>query len=358
MEKLEALLKVLPQEFRDTFRGLASRYDKLQEIRLRVGQPVLVYIEGREYSLGPEGLCLVRDSAQIRTAADSRKARVREALPEETRAWILSREQMSACLEYMSSYSAYAFMEEVRQGFLTLPGGHRVGLCGKTIMDGDTIKTICNMNSANIRVAHEKKGCSDKWLSYLYENNVPCSTLILSPPGCGKTTLLRDFIRQLSNGNFYGSGVTVSVIDERSEIAACYQGKPQNDVGIRTDVLDCCKKVAGMELVIRSMAPRVLAIDELGGEEDVKALERVLNCGCKILATVHGESLKRLEERPNLKRLFRERWFERYIVLKGGSVGKVEGIYDKAFRCLTDSGRLYGDGGQPEYLLEKAVSGA
>lgn len=335
MKKLEALLKVLPQEFRESFQSLAPYYDKLQEIRLRVGQPVLVYIEGQEYSLGPEGLCDWKNEP-----------------------WILNREQMNACLEYMSSYSAYAFMEEVRQGFLTLPGGHRVGLCGKTVMDGDAIKTICNMNSANIRVAHEKKGCSGQWLSHLYENRMPCSTLILSPPGCGKTTLLRDFIRQLSNGNFHGKGVTVSVIDERSEIAACYQGIPQNDVGIRTDVLDCCRKAAGMELVIRSMAPKVLAIDELGGEADVNALEQVFHCGCKILATVHGENLNHLEERPALKRLFRERWFERYIVLKGGSVGEVEGIYDQNFRCLTDHHRLHGNGGQPECLLEKTVSGA
>lgn len=342
MKKLEELLKVLPVEFRDSFRNLESCYDKLQEIRLRVGCPVLVYIEGREYVLGGEGISLLEKEKALRN-------------PE---TWILSSKQLSACLEYMSSYSAYAFMEEVRQGFLTLPGGHRVGLCGKTVMEGDSIKTICNLNSANIRVAHEKKGCADKCIPYLYENKRPCSTLILSPPGCGKTTLLRDFIRQISDGNRYGKGVTVSVIDERSEIAACYQGCPQNDVGIRTDVLDCCKKVAGMELVIRSMAPKVLAIDELGGTKDVEALEQVMNCGCKILATVHGDSLKCLKERPDLKRLFTERWFERYIVLKGGSVGEVEGIYDKAFRSLTDCDRLYGNGGQPDYRLEKAVSGA
>ena len=358
MEKLQALLKVLPQEFRKSFQSLAPYYDKLQEIRLRVGQPVLVYIEGQEYSLGSEGLYHRKEPEGFKRAAIREDGLKKEVSARKNEPWILNREQMNACLEYMSSYSAYAFMEEVRQGFLTLPGGHRVGLCGKTVMDGNTIKTICNMNSANIRVAHEKKGCSGRWLSYLYEDSMPCSTLILSPPGCGKTTLLRDFIRQLSNGNLHGKGVTVSVIDERSEIAACYQGIPQNDVGTRTDVLDCCKKAAGMELVIRSMAPKVLAIDELGGEVDVNALEQVFHCGCKILATVHGESLKHLEERPALKRLFRERWFERYIVLKGGSVGEVEGIYDQSFRCLTDYHRLYGNGSQPECLLETTVSGA
>ena len=358
MEKLQALLKVLPQEFRESYQSLAPYYDMLQEIRLRVGQPVLVYIEGQEYFLGPDGLCDRKEPEGFKRAAVREDGLKKEVSVKKNEPWILNREQMNACLEYMSSYSAYAFMEEVRQGFLTLPGGHRVGLCGKTIMDGDTIKTNCNMSSANIRVAHEKKECSGRWLSYLYEDSMPCSTLILSPPGCGKTTLLRDFIRQLSNGNFHGKGVTVSVIDERSEIAACYQGIPQNDVGIRTDVLDCCKKAAGMELVIRSMAPKVLAIDELGGESDVSALEQVVHCGCKILATVHGESLKRLEERPALKRLFRERWFERYIILKGGSVGEVEGIYDQNFRCLTDSHRLHGNGSQSDCLLEKAVSGA
>lgn len=356
MEKLEGLLKVLPQEFRESFQMLSAYYEKLQEIRLRVGGPVLVYIEGREYYFGPEGLSFERTPEGVNRVM--MQGGMGEIVSGKKKPWILTREQMNACLEYMSSYSAYAFMEEVRQGFLTLPGGHRVGLCGKTVMEGDSIKTICNMGSLNIRVAHEKKNCSRPWLPYLYEEKRPCSLLILSPPGCGKTTLLRDFIRQLSNGNPFGKGVTVSVIDERSEIAACYQGIPQNEVGIRTDVLDCCKKAAGMELVIRSMAPKVLAIDELGGEEDVNALERVLNCGCKLLATVHGESIRRLEERPALKRLFRERWFERYLVLKGGCVGEVEGIYDKNFRCLTDSHRLYGNGSQPECLLEKAVSGA
>lgn len=356
MEKLDGLLKVLPQEFRGSFRSLSVHYDKLQEIRLRVGGPVLVYIEGQEYSFGPEGLFCERAPERISRVII--QGETDEIVSRKKQPWILTREQMNACLEYMSSYSAYAFMEEVRQGFLTLPGGHRVGLCGKTVMEGNSIKTICNMSSINIRVAHEKKDCSKPWLPYLYEEEQPCSVLILSPPGCGKTTLLRDFICQLSNGNSFGKGVTVSVIDERSEIAACYQGIPQNEVGFRTDVLDCCKKAAGMELVIRSMAPKVLAIDELGGEEDVNALERVLNCGCKLLATVHGESIGRLKERPALKRLFRERWFERYLVLKGGRVGEVEGIYDKNFRCLTDSHRLYGNGGQSECLLEKAVSGA
>lgn len=155
------------------------------------------------------------------------------------------------------------------------------------------------------------------------------NTLIVSPPRCGKTTLLRDLVRQVSDGNSYIKGCTVGVVDERSEIAGCYLGIPQNQVGIRTDILDACPKSKGMMMLVRSMAPRVIAVDELGGAEDVYAMEYAMNCGCKLIATVHGKSMEEIRKKPLFENLVKEHRFDRYIVLGNvGGIGSVEGIYD------------------------------
>lgn len=154
-------------------------------------------------------------------------------------------------------------------------------------------------------------------------------TLIISPPGCGKTTLLRDIVRQLSNGGIRRRGMTVGVVDERSEIASCYMGIPQNDVGSRTDVLDCCPKDRGMIMLIRSMSPEILAVDEIGGMEEVDALRYAINCGCKMIATVHGSSMDDIRRRYAISNLVDGKVFERYIILdKSRGVGSVAGIYD------------------------------
>jgi stage III sporulation protein AA len=153
---------------------------------------------------------------------------------------------------------------------------------------------------------------------------------ILGPSGCGKTTLLRDIIRQLSNGREGIPGLTVGVVDERSELAGCCQGITQNDLGMRTDILDGCPKAEGMQMLIRSMSPHVVAVDELGKEEDFKAVESVIHCGCKLLATTHGYSLEDIIEQPMFQRLLEGRVFERYIVLeKRERAGMLAGIYDR-----------------------------
>lgn len=141
------------------------------------------------------------------------------------------------------------------------------------------------------------------------------NTLLISPPGCGKTTLLRDMVRQISDGNAYGKGKCVGVVDERSEIAGCYQGKPQNDVGIRTDVLDACPKALGMMLLLRAMSPQVIAIDELGGTADNEALRMASSCGCKLLATVHGAGLEDVRRKDGMEKLLQEGIFQRFFIL-------------------------------------------
>ena len=137
-------------------------------------------------------------------------------------------------MEYISSYSMYAYIEQLKQGFLTIRGGHRVVICGTVVMDHDKVKTIRHISGLNIRIAHEVKGCADALYSMCTRMGKLIPTLIISPPGCGKTTLLRDMIRKISD-----EGQTVGVVDERSEIGACYQGVAQNDLGIQTDHIGC-----------------------------------------------------------------------------------------------------------------------
>ena len=185
------------------------------------------------------------------------------------------------------------------------------------------------ISTLNIRIAHEVKGAAGRILPLLYLNGQVGNTLIVSPPGCGKTTLLRDMIRLVSDGNCYGEGVSVGVVDERSEIGGSYLGVPANDVGMRTDLLDGISKVKGMMMLLRSMSPRVVAGDELGGKEDVAALWSVMQCGAKVLATVHGTTLEEIRNKPFLGELIEKRIFERYILLnKKERVGNIEGVYD------------------------------
>lgn len=150
------------------------------------------------------------------------------------------------------------------------------------------------ISSINIRVSHEVLDCANKIFPYITYNKQMYHTLIISPPRCGKTTLLRDVIRQISDGNRWIKGCTVGVVDERSELGGCYLGVIQNNLGMRTDILDRCPKADGMIMLIRSMAPQVVAVDEIGAKEDVHAIEYAMHCGCKMLATAHGDSMEEI----------------------------------------------------------------
>lgn len=273
----------------------------LQEIRMRTGRPLIVIYKGMSYFAKTDGKLSIGEGSFI----------------------IVDNKMLAETLQVFSAYSFYAFEEEIRQGFLTIPGGHRVGICGKAVMENGSVKTIKDISSINIRIAHQVKGCADNLLNSMFADNGFCNTLIVSSPGGGKTTLLRDLIRQISDGTKEYNGMNVAVVDERSEIAACYRGVPQNDIGIRTDVLDSCPKYEGMMMMLRSMAPDIIAVDEIGRKEDYEALMQAVFSGVKIIATVHGNSYEDILNKPVLAKLIKERVFERIVVLKNREIEKI-----------------------------------
>lgn len=231
---------------------------------------------------------------------------------------------MLEILQHVCSYSFYAYEEELKRGYLTAPGGHRIGVAGQAVLsENGQVRSLKNISFLNIRVAHECKGAADGILEGVYRGGNVRNVLILSEPGGGKTTLLRDLVRQISDGCSYGRGRSVGVVDERSEIAGCYQGKPQLDVGMRTDVMDGCPKMAGMMMLLRSMAPEVLAVDELGSREELEVLKGAAACGCRVLATAHGNSLEDLVKRFGIEdKVFRQLFS--CLVLPGGVTKRVE----------------------------------
>jgi stage III sporulation protein AA len=223
---------------------------------------------------------------------------------------------MREMITFLSRYSLYAFEEDIKSGFITLEGGHRVGIAGQVRMENGKVADIRYISFLNIRIAKQRKNCAKDMIPYIISYRNIYNTLIVSPPGIGKTTYLRDCIRILSNGTAYLKGQKICVIDERSEIAACHLGVPQNDVGIRTDVLDRCSKAEGMLLMLRSMSPQIIAVDELGSKEDYQAVEQALNCGSRILGTVHAGNVKELWEKETISNWLKQQIFGRYIVLK------------------------------------------
>ena len=307
--KRDEIIQMFPEYLRAGWEKTAEQADGLQEIRMRVNRPATVLIGCREKFVDKNGGLMDMPPKDADVTA----------------------EDLEAILKHLCRYSVYAFADEIRRGFLTIQGGHRVGLSGQVILEeADRVRNLKYIRYLNIRIAHEIKGVSDALLPRLYDGNGALyNTLLISPPGCGKTTMLRDLVRNVSDGNAFGAGVNVSVVDERSEIAGSYMGAAQNDVGIRTDVLDGCPKREGMMMLIRAMAPQVLAVDELGGSDDIQALRMAYGCGCRLIATIHGGSLDEIIHKNYMRDVIRDRLFERYVVLtrKSGRC-EVEGIYN------------------------------
>lgn len=295
--KKQQIVQVLARTVVQCLEEEQFSFDEIQEIKLRAGKPLIVIYKGKEKMVLQK---------------------------------VVTKEEIRETMEYISNYSLYAYEQELKQGFITIEGGHRVGMAGQVIMEEGRIKSLKYISSINIRVSHEVKSCADQIFPYITYNKQMYHTLLISPPRCGKTTLLRDMIRQVSNGNAWVKGCTVGVVDERSELGSCYLGNPQNDIGVRTDILDRCPKADGMIMLIRSMAPQVLAVDEIGVKEDVHAIEYAMHCGCKMLATAHGDSMEELMRKPIFETIIQKKRFERYVILSNyRRIGGIEAIYDE-----------------------------
>ena len=246
--------------------------------------------------------------------------------------YIVTVEDLIETLQKICENSIYSYQSQICNGFITIRGGHRVGISGNVVIENGKIININYISSLNFRIAKEINGCSNKLLKYVInmENNNIYNTLIVSKPGVGKTTILRDLVRRISNGieqiNF--QGLNVGLVDERGEIAAMYKGIAQNDIGMRTDVLSNVKKDKGMKLLIRSMAPQVIAADEIGSKEDVEAIKEAVCSGIKGIFTAHGSSLDDISVNPSIKDLLMSHVIERIIFLDNKKVkGEIEKVY-------------------------------
>lgn len=279
----EQAAAVLPGPLRDGLRALGEdRLEEAEEFRLRRGFPMTVLLpEGERETDGPP----------------------------------VGEDELRQVVENATQCSAHTALDRVRQGFVTLRGGHRIGLCGSVTKKEGRIVTLRELSSLSVRVARSVPGLAKPLLPELTEDGRFLSTLILAPPGAGKTTLLRDLVRVLSDGEGCPPH-RVSVADERGEIAALWRGEPQLYVGRHTDVLDGCSKSEGLSILIRGMDPQVAAADELGGSEDVRAAEEAAGCGVAVLATAHGAGLEDLRRRPACRELLELGAFRRLVVLE------------------------------------------
>ncbi|MGX6442712.1 stage III sporulation protein AA [Neobacillus sp. K501] len=295
---METILKFLPKNIADLISKIPPHQQvELEEIRIRINRPIELTMKGEplflSYKIQPE------DAFHL--------------------------------LNKISQFSIYTLEEELKRGYITVSGGHRVGLAGKVILEDGKVKAIRDIASFNIRIAKEKIGIAEGLIPFIFSDDW-LHTMIVGPPQTGKTTLLRDIARIISSGSKF-KGIQadkVGIVDERSEIAGCVNGIPQMTFGHRIDVLDACPKAEGMMMMIRSMSPDVLVVDEIGRKEDAEAIQEAVHAGIKLIMTTHGENMAELKKRPSLNAIMDQRIFQRFIVLsRTGGPGTITHILDE-----------------------------
>ncbi|MDQ0299589.1 stage III sporulation protein AA [Salibacterium salarium] len=285
---MDNVLALLPKKIQALFLALPKKY-RIEEIRLRIYKPIEVVTANHFFFL--EG--------------------------QDEQSYVMTEEDMEYILNQLSEFSIYAFQEEMKQGYITTRGGHRVGIGGQVVHEQGKVVSIKHIRFFNIRIANDFQGTAAPYLDKLLDTRYG-HTLIIGSPQSGKTTFLRDLARSASEGvaALNIPSRKVGIVDERSELAACYQGIPSFEVGTRTDVLDACPKAEGMMMMIRSMSPEVIVADEVGRKEDVEAIMEAVHAGVTIFCTVHGVSYEDVMKRPMIGELLRYPIFKNIILLE------------------------------------------
>lgn len=295
---MDNFLKYFPDKLeRKIAEEVLDKMNEIEEIRIRVNRPIIIKYGSSEkiikYSVTPE--------------------------------------EILTTLQLICENSIYSYQNQISEGFITIKGGHRIGISGSCVIENGKVININYIYSLNFRIAKEVIGCANNILKYILnpEENSIFNTLIVSAPGLGKTTILRDISRQISSGikEIKFKALNVGIIDERSEISAMYKGMPQKDVGIKSDIIENVPKDIGMKMLVRTMAPRVIVADEIGNEEDVYAINYAMCSGCKGIFTAHGTCFQDIYLNPILKELINKHIFERIIFLDNMKKGKIEKIY-------------------------------
>lgn len=240
----------------------------------------------------------------------------------------ITKYDMEDILEKIFKGSRYSYQNEIVNGFITIEGGHRIGITGSGVIENNELVNICNISSLNIRISKVIEDVSCFLDEYIVYENRLCTTLIVSIPGMGKTTILKDLIRRISDGKVNGlNSYTVGVVDERMELSSSFDGENQIYLGEKTDVITNINKDKGMKMLIRSMAPEVLAVDEIGTKEDVDAIKYGITSGIKGIFTAHGDSLENVLLNPIIEDLIKLNIIERIIVLDSSIKGKIYKVY-------------------------------
>lgn len=286
-------------------------YDYLCEIRLRIARPIMVNYKNTYYYLGHSGLC------------------------NEANAIVCTKDAIQNVVARASNYSIYAINDEIKQGYVTVKGGIRIGLAGTVVMQDGKILTQKDISSLNIRIPHQVVGCSYKISKFIFDDlGQVLNTLLIGAPGVGKTTILRDLCVQINKRR---KDLNILLLDERQEIASGYRGVPELNVGSSTDVISGGKKDFNIINGLRSMAPNIIVVDELGGVQDITAVQNASSSGVAVVASVHSKDIFEFQKKIEYENLIKSRIFKRFVVINNNhGKGNIENIYNEFLRPVLE----------------------